>query len=514
MISEGEAYAILLGSLGVFASVAVAAAFFVYKGVKEKGAEGADFWYSARGTQGWASLGLSFFASSMGAWVIFAAPETGFNFHWWGVFGYAIASTFPFLVLIFLGPEVRKNYPTGFCLTDWVLERFGRPTQLYVALISVFYMWIYLVAELTSMGGLVNTFAGLDPLTAVIPVALVTMLYTMAAGLPASIWTDRCQGVLMTVFVLIVFFACCSGVSIKPEAWSTVATWDDSGFEAGWTLILAILGAELFNMGTWQRVYSSADDKQLRGGLIFGAALIFPTMVLFGFLGMLAQANDLSRDTSTLSLAFLALFDLLATQSGFVLCLGFALAVCMVASSVDSLQNGLVSVVSKDVAAKNFSPVVTTGVGQLFVLAANIPAIILAAESGKDESGEMGISVINLFLIADLLLLSITVPIFLGLWKMATQNGALAGCFSGLLTIFAFGWAEFGTFISGLEMVTLMAFGNTKPEKVGLFASRTAILFTVLPVVTGCVTLTVSFMERFYEKLDRILADPATPATI
>lgn len=507
MISEGEAYGILLGSLGVFASVAVAAAFFVYKGVKEKGAEGADFWYSARGTQGWASLGLSFFASSMGAWVIFAAPETGFNFHWWGVFGYAIASTFPFLVLLHLGPEVRKNFPNGFCLTDWVLERFGRPTQLYVALISVFYMWIYLVAELTSMGNLIKSFSGLDPLTAVIPVALVTMLYTMAAGLPASIWTDRCQGVLMTVFVLIVFIACCSGVTITSENWSAVATWDDAGFEAGWTLVLAILGAELFNMGTWQRVYSSADDKQLRRGLIFGSALIFPTMVLFGFLGMLAKAQDLGRETSTLTgLAFLALFDLLATQSGFVLCLGFALAVCMVASSVDSLQNGLVSVVSKDVSAKNFSPVVTTGVGQLFVLAANIPAIILAAESTKDESGEMGISIINLFLIADLLLLSITVPIFLGLWKMATQNGALAGCFSGLLTIFAFGWAEFGTFMAGLEMVTLMAFGNTKPDKVGLFASRTAILFTVLPIVTGCVTLTVSFCERFYEKLDRIMA--------
>mmetsp|Transcript_71111 Transcript_71111/g.153284 ORF Transcript_71111/g.153284 Transcript_71111/m.153284 type:complete len:533 (+) Transcript_71111:154-1752(+) len=506
MISEGEAYGILLGSLGVFAGVAVAAAFFVYKGVKDKGAEGADFWYSARGSQGWLSLGLSFFASGMGAWVIFAAPETGYYFHWYGVFGYAIASTMPYLVLLYLGPEVRKKYANGFCLTDWVKQRFGRATQLYVAVISVFYMWIYLVAELTSMGTLAATFSGLDPLTAVIPVALVTMLYTMAAGLPASIWTDRAQGVIMSIFIVIVFFACISDLSIKPEAWSTVATWDDAGFEAAWTLILAIIGAGLFDMGSWQRVYSSVDDKQLRYGLLFGSALIFPTMVLFGFLGMLAKAQDLSRATPTIAYGFLALFDLLAAQSGFILCLSFALAVCMVASSVDSLQNGLISVVSKDVTAQNYSPVVTTGVGQLFVLAANVPAIILAAESGKDETGGLGISILNLFLIADLLLLSITVPIFLGLWSMATQNGALAGCFSGILTIFAFGWVEFGTFMAGLEMVTLMAFGNTMPEKFGLQASRTTILFTVLPIVTGCVTLIVSFMERFYEKVERLLA--------
>ena len=40
----------------------------------------------------------------------------------------------------------------------------------------------------------------------------------------------------------------------------------------------------------------------------------------------------------------------------------------------------------------------------------------------------------------------------------------------------------------------------------GLAASRTTILFTVLPIVTGCVTLIVSFMERFYDKVDRLLA--------
>lgn len=505
MITEGQAYGITFGALTLFAGVAMAAAFFVYRGVKEDGEKGADFWYSARGSQGWVSLGLSFFASSMGAWVIFAAPETGANFGWWGTFGYAIASSLPFGMMACLGPLVRARFPEGFCLTDWVLSRFGRPTQIYVAIISVFYMWVYLVAELSSMGGLIRDFSGLDPLTAVVPVAMVTMLYTMAAGLPASIWTDRAQGGIMVLFVLIACLACTSGLEITETAWKSAASWDDKGFEALVTLILAILGAELFNMGSWQRVYASQNDVQLRRGCLLGAALIFPTMMLFGSLGMLAEAQDQSRPQSTLIIKALAFFDLLGGQSVFIKCLTFALAVCMVASSVDSLQTGLVSIVSKEVTGKKLSPVVATGIGQVFVMAANIPAIALAAEATKDP--ELGFSVINLFLIADLLTLSVTAPIFMGLGSLATQTGVLAGCVSGLMTIFIFGWAEFGTFMAGLEMVTLMAFGNTAPSEVGLFASRTAILFFVLPFITGTVTFLTSAIERVLESLPRTVAE-------
>mmetsp|Transcript_104517 Transcript_104517/g.335064 ORF Transcript_104517/g.335064 Transcript_104517/m.335064 type:complete len:115 (+) Transcript_104517:772-1116(+) len=91
-------------------------------------------------------------------------------------------------------------------------------------------------------------------------------------------------------------------------------------------------------------------------------------------------------------------------------------------------------------------------------------------------------------------------PIFMGLVPMMTQHGAFAGCFSGMLMIMGFGWVEFGTFVAGLEMFTLMAFGNTKPLEYGLGASRTCIIFVLLPIVTGLVTYVKSWMERVAEK--------------
>jgi Na+/proline symporter len=507
MISEAAAYALVYSVLAISSVVACAAAYWVYKGLGQSQEEGrnvenADFWYSARGSQGWVSLGLSFFASSMGAWVLFAAPEVAILSGWWGSLGYAAASALPFAVLATLGPHIHKRFPDGFCLTDWVGQRFGRALQIYVAIVSVFYMWIYLVAELTSVGNLIRDMSGLDPLNSLIPVSVFTMLYTSLAGLPASIWTDRLQGIIMSAFVVITVISCYSGLHIKDDKWNQVSKWTDKGFESGVTLVLAIICAELLNMGNWQRVYAAENNAALRGGCAFGGALIFVTMLLFGLVGMLAKAQDLSSDEPTLVIPALAFFHLLADQSEFIKCLVFALAVCMVASSVDSLQNGLISVLSKTVFNMKLSSKQSLLAGQAFLVCVNVPAILFAVEGTKDM--ELGFNIINLFLIADLLAASIVMPIFMGLNFLATQAGTLAGCMSGVLMVMAFGWCEFGTFMGGMEMLTLMSFGNVKPQDVGLGASRTCLIFVLLPIVTGSVTYTVSLMDRMASKFEAL----------
>jgi len=152
----------------------------------------------------------------------------------------------------------------------------------------------------------------------------------------------------------------------------------------------------------------------------------------------------------------------------------------------------------KDIMKKELSAVHAMVAGQIFLIMVNVPAIILAAESTKDPL--LGFNIIDLFLVADLLTLSVAVPVFMGLGSLATHNGAFAGCISGLLLIMGFGVFEFGTFMAGLEMMTLMAFGNIEPAEKGLQASRTCILFSVLPLVTGAITYIVSWMERVADK--------------
>lgn len=93
----------------------------------------------------------------MGAWVVYGSTEMGANpeLSWIAVFGYSGASAFPAVIVCFLGPRIRKmTGEKAFCTTDFGLARYGRVMQLVIAIISVFYMFIYIVSELTSISNI------------------------------------------------------------------------------------------------------------------------------------------------------------------------------------------------------------------------------------------------------------------------------------------------------------------------------------------------------------------------
>jgi SSS family solute:Na+ symporter len=55
-------------------------------------------------------------------------------------------------VFALVGSMIRRRLPRAITLTDYVRLRYGRAMQAYVALISVFYMFISFTAEFTAIG--------------------------------------------------------------------------------------------------------------------------------------------------------------------------------------------------------------------------------------------------------------------------------------------------------------------------------------------------------------------------
>ena len=107
---------------------------------------------------------MSFFASGMGAWVVYGTTEMGATpqLSWLGVLGYSIASAIPGLFIIWLGPLIKEatKGEKAFSTTDFCRMRYGRVMQLSCASISIFYMWIYLVAEFTSISNVYALLVG------------------------------------------------------------------------------------------------------------------------------------------------------------------------------------------------------------------------------------------------------------------------------------------------------------------------------------------------------------------
>jgi SSS family solute:Na+ symporter len=111
-----------------------------------------DHFLSARNSAGSGSIALSFFASGMGAWILYGTTEMGATpqLSWLGVIGYSFASAFPAVVICFMGPMIRQRSTKAFSIPDFGRQRYGRIMQLTISAVSVFYMFIYIVAELTS----------------------------------------------------------------------------------------------------------------------------------------------------------------------------------------------------------------------------------------------------------------------------------------------------------------------------------------------------------------------------
>ena len=65
-----------------------------------------------------------------------------------------------------------------------------------------------------------------------------------------------------------------------------------------------------------------------------------------------------------------------------------------------------------------------------------------------------GLSVLRLFLIADLLCAAIVVPVLLGLWQRMTPMAAIGGGMAGLVGAILPGWLSQGSIAAGIMAAT------------------------------------------------------------
>mmetsp|Transcript_18174 Transcript_18174/g.25614 ORF Transcript_18174/g.25614 Transcript_18174/m.25614 type:complete len:570 (+) Transcript_18174:268-1977(+) len=507
-VSDAAAYAVLYSVLIIFTIFALGSAdmlvcipesiarFFcsLNKSLSHEKVRTADYFLSARNSASSFTLAMSFFASGMGAWVVYGTTEMGAtpSLSWLGVLGYSAASAFPALLICWLGPKVREMSEDAFSTTDFGRQRYGRVMQLSVAAVSVFYMFIFIVAELTSIsliyGTLVSDFSKRYGISITVSLGAFTVFYTTLAGLPASIVTDRFQGIIMAFLVLMLTISVSAfpDNKVSRDEFALASKWTGDGAMAAVTLFIAIACAELFNQGTWQRVWAAESTSALRSGFMLGSFLVFLLMMFFGIMAMIAYANDPEAYDNFEKYAYLAFFDLLEPMDNGWHIMVLILVTALAASSIDSLQNGLLSIFSSDIIhfgldAKLFS--------RILLVAANIPAIWLATD---------GYDVISLFLVADLVCATSVFPLFLGLQTedkfgglltAPTEAGAFLGCLSGIGTVLVNG------VVNDAEGGIFDYFWLRNGDICLLCGSKTMVSFVITPIVSCVATYFFSLID-------------------
>ena len=200
------------------------------------------------------------------------------------------------------------------------------------------------------------------------------------------------------------------------------------------TLVLAVTAANLFHQGYWQRVWAARDSASLWKGALLGGGTTVIVVAIVGGLGMSAAMAGL--DLGQPPIPF---FALLSSAPQWLGAVALVLAVTLVASSVDTLQNGIASLT---VAEKKG---LTLPGARWVTVALMIPVVIIALQ---------GASVLRLFLIADLLCATAIVPVLMGLWPRVTPAAAFAGALAGLAGAIAPNWLITGSLLEALHIAS------------------------------------------------------------
>ncbi|MCE8021340.1 sodium:solute symporter [Halomonas sp. MCCC 1A11036] len=431
---------------------------FALLGLRARRADGPlDDYVTARNSQSASTLGLSFLASGMGAWILFAPPEIGAFVGPVALAGYAIGSALPFIVLGLYGPAIRRYLPEGRSIGEFAEACYGAGVRRWVSLISILYMACFLAAELTAIGAITALLSDVPPGLVVIGVAVTTLLYTAIGGLRASLATDRWQAWLLIALLLVVGGVALVRLPEMPVQAALPAIPVGSALGVALTLIIAVTAANLFHQGYWQRVWAARDERALNRGAWLGGAATVAVVALVGGLGMLAAMSDVSLGEPPIPF-----FALLVEAPGWLALPALVLAVTLVASSVDTLQNGIASLAVAGSGRRGLS----IGAARLVTVVLMVPVVIVALQ---------GLSVLRLFLIADLLCAAIVVPVLLGLWQRMTPLAAVAGGVGGMLGAILPGWVMYGSATAGVLAASFPDSIPTLPPFLGALVASTLV---------------------------------------
>ena len=390
--------------------------------------QGLNNYLTANRNIGSFSLTTSLTASALGAWILFGPASAS---TWGGIgsiIGYSLGTAFPMFFLIYLGKKIRKDFPKGSSLVEFMRKKFGKSLFKLILLMTIFYMFIFLCAEVTAVSVLINYISGAELWITALIVLLTTLIYTLYGGLRASIFTDNIQMIVVGFLLLlsIIYVSTFTGPQfsfdfIKEKNPHLLSSSYIPSYTAGLTFFIAVAATNLFHQGNWQRVYAAKNFQVLKKSLIISFFIIIPIVFYMGFSGMVAFSLD-PNIRPDLGFFYLLLNQQSTLFSIVIIILGLALTI----STVDTLINAISSLIIVDGKAtfKLKGKIDYSQFSKYIILFLSFISFIIASK---------GFDILYLFLLADLFCCSFVLTVFLSFYdRSIKENTAYVSIIIGL----------------------------------------------------------------------------------
>ena len=464
-------------NLALLLIIAVSLLFAVIGVLYSRKHQGLSNYLTAGRNVGTTSLTTSLVASALGAWILFGPASAA---TWGGigsVIGYSLGAAFPMIAFIFLGTKIRKVFPKGNTLTEFIYQKFGKKLFKLILILTVFYMFIFLCAEVTAVSMLINYISGTPLWLTATLIVITTLIYTLYGGLRASIFTDNIQFfiVLILLFILVyyLFSINLNHISfelVKNNSADLLSSKYIPNYTAGLTFFIAVAATNLFHQGNWQRVFAAKNDEVLKKSLMLSFVIIIPIVFFMGISGIIAISIDAKVNPD---LAFFSI--LLKDKAEFLSIAIVILAVSLTVSTVDTLVNAISSIVvvdGKKIYRKSLKSNFLT-LSKFFIIILSIISLIIASK---------GYSILYLFLLADLLCCAAVFTVFYGFYqKSFSEKNSIVSILSGLfLGLLLFPNPDFS---KSLLVGTMLPFDLFPQMVSGFLLFWSFLLATVCPVI-------------------------------
>ena len=403
---------------------------FAFLGIyNSKKNQGLNNYLTANRNVGLFSLTTSLTASALGAWILFGPVSAA---TWGGIgaiIGYSLGTAFPMFFLIFLGKKIRKEFSKGSSLIEFMRKKFGKSLFKLIMMMTIFYMFIFLCAEVTAIAILINYISGTELWITALIVLFTTLVYTLYGGLKASIFTDNIQMIVIIILLLISFIFIISFMGsefsfdlVKKENPHLLSSSYAANYTAGVTFFIAVAATNLFHQGNWQRVYAAKNYETLKKSLIISFFVIIPIVFFMGFIGMIAFSID---PNSRPDLGFFLL--LLREPNVFLSLLIIVLCLALTISTVDTLINAISSLIVVDGKAMlNLTKKINyLNLSKYIIIFLSIVSFLVASR---------GFDILYLFLLADLFCCAFVFTVFYSFYnKNISERTAFFSIIIGLI---------------------------------------------------------------------------------
>ena len=275
-----------------------------------------EVYFLAGRSLGWVMIGAALFASNISTIHLVGLAASGYNEGLvWGNFEWMAAFTLVILSLFFAPFYFRNRIET---LPEYLERRFNAAARSFLAFMAILgALFIHIGMSLYAGATVFEQFFGIDVVTSILIISLVTGVYTVLGGLKAVVVTETIQTVLLIGGSILVTALAIGALpeqgigtveefkaQLKPRQLSMV--WSDNSVGLAWYSVL--LGYPVLGIWYWctdqtivQRVLAARSEHDAQIGPLFaGFIKVLPVFILVlpGVVGYVLYGDRIGDDAN------------------------------------------------------------------------------------------------------------------------------------------------------------------------------------------------------------------------